>query len=174
MLRLEGLPQVKLKGRQIPKFMVNINYMENLQTKLEEKITKPIMSVENPRRLFLGVVIAAIILGILTGYTLSTKNSGLKVSSLVTGKAQSAQVDTRTFKDFAEGTIKAKTAPSDPSEYIEGTHALVREGAVPVALTSSVVDLSKYEGKKVKVYGETQKALKEGWLMDVGKVEEVK
>ena len=27
--------------------------------------------------------------------------------------------------------------------------------------------------KKVKVYGETQKAIKEGWLMDVGKVEEI-
>ncbi len=51
---------------------------------------------------------------------------------------------------------------------------LVRDGAVPVALTSSVVDLSQYEGKKVKVYGETQKAIKEGWLMDVGKVEEAK
>jgi len=38
-------------------------------------------------------------------------------------------------------------------------------------LTSSVVDLSQYEGKKVKVLGETQKAIKEGWLMDVGKVE---
>ena len=43
-----------------------------------------------------------------------------------------------------------------------------------MALTSSVVDLTKYEGKKVKVFGETQKALKEGWLMDVGKVEEIK
>ncbi|KKS13460.1 MAG: hypothetical protein UU67_C0024G0017 [Candidatus Daviesbacteria bacterium GW2011_GWB1_41_5] len=59
----------------------------------------------------------------------------------------------------------------DPSEYVEGTHILVRDGAVPVALTSSVVDLSEYEGKKVKVFGETQKAIKEGWLMDVGKVE---
>ena len=28
-------------------------------------------------------------------------------------------------------------------------------------------------GKKVKVYGETQKAIKEGWLMDVGRVEEI-
>ena len=51
---------------------------------------------------------------------------------------------------------------------------MVREDAVPVALTSSVVDLSKYEGKKIKVHGETQKALKEGWLMDVGKVDEIK
>ncbi len=141
---------------------------------MEEKITKPLVTVENPMRTILGVVIAALVLGTLTGYILSTKNNGSSVSSLVAGSAKTAQQDTRTFKDFAEGTIKAKPTPSDPSEYVEGTHTLVREGAVPVALTSSVVDLSQYEGKKVKVFGETQKALKEGWLMDVGKVEETK
>ncbi|MBI2019277.1 hypothetical protein HYS95_01240 [Candidatus Daviesbacteria bacterium] len=150
-------------------------------TQINEKITggdriaKPLSTVENPGRLLLSVVIVAVILGTLTGYVLSTKNSGSKVSPLAAGgTAKSAQSDTRTFKDFAQGTLKAKPEPSDPGEYVEGTHNLIREGAVPVALTSSVIDLSKYEGKKVKVYGETQKALKEGWLMDVGKVEEVK
>lgn len=138
---------------------------------MEEKITKPVITAENPMRTILGVVIAALILGTLTGYILSTKNTGV---SLSTGTAKSAQQDTRTFRDFAEGVIKAKPQPSDATEYTEGTHMLVREGAMPVALTSSVVDLSKYEGKKVKIYGETQKALKEGWLMDVGKVEETK
>lgn len=141
---------------------------------MEEKITKPLVSVENPTRTILGVVIAALILGTLTGYILSTKNNGSVTSSLVAGNAKSAQQDTRTFKDFAQGTLKARPQPKDPSEYVEGTHMLVREGAVPVALTSSVVDLSQFEDKKVKVFGETQKAFKEGWLMDVGKVEEVK
>ncbi|MBI2329837.1 hypothetical protein HYU94_00400 [Candidatus Daviesbacteria bacterium] len=141
---------------------------------IEEKITKPLGNVENPMHIISGVAIAAVILGILTGFILSTKGNNRKVSSLSVGTAKSAQQDTRTFKDFAEGTIKAKPQPEDPSEYTEGTHMLIREGAVPVALTSSVVDLSKYEGKKVKVYGETQKALKEGWLMDIGKVEETK
>lgn len=148
--------------------------MEGLPAKLGEKITRPVATIENPMHLILGIVIAALILGTLTGYILSTKNKGSTVSSLVTEKAKTAQQDSRTFKDFAEGTLKAKPAPSDPSEYTEGTHMLVREGAVPVALTSSVVDLSQYEGKKVKVFGETQKAIKEGWLMDVGKVEKVK
>ncbi|MCR4305940.1 MAG: hypothetical protein NUV73_02550 [Candidatus Daviesbacteria bacterium] len=140
---------------------------------MEEKITKPLISVGNPSRTILGVVIAALVLGTLTGYVLSTKNSGSQVSSLVAGKPKSAQQDTRTFRDFAEGTIKLKAQPKGSEEYTEGTHLLVREGAVPVALTSSVVDLSEYEGKKVKVLGETQKALKEGWLMDVGRVEEI-
>ena len=145
--------------------------MGNLQTKLEEKITKPLMSVDDPKRLLLGIVIAALVLGTLTGYILSTKDNSSKLSPPVIGTAKSAQQDTRTFKDFAEGTMKTKPQPSVGSDYSEGTHMLVREGAVPVALTSSVVDLSQYEGKKVKVFGETQKALKEGWLMDVGKVE---
>jgi len=145
----------------------------DLQTKVEEKITKPISKIKNPMRLLLGVVIAALVLGTLTGYTLTTKGSS-KVSPLSLGTAKNPQQDTKTFKDFAEGTVKVKPAPSDPSEYTEGTHMLIRQGGVPVALTSSVVDLSIYEGKKVKVFGETQKALKEGWLMDVGKVEEIK
>lgn len=156
-------------------FMININNtMEKLQTEAEEKIAKPIATPENPMRTILGVVIAAIVLGTLTGYILSTKKSDTKVSSPVAAKPQTAQADTRTFKDFAEGTLKAKPQPSGLLEYVEGTHTLIRTGAVPVALTSSVVDLSKYEGKKVKVFGETQKALKEGWLMDVGRVEEIR
>lgn len=141
----------------------------------EEKLTKPILRVDNPTRLLLGVVISAVVLGIISGYVLSTKggNGNLTGASLLTGAPKTAQQDTSTFKDFAEGIIKAKPQPSN-GEYTEGTHILNRVGAVPVALTSSVVDLSKYEGKKVKVYGETQKALKEGWLMDIGKVEEIK
>lgn len=140
---------------------------------IREKITKPLNFVQNPAKLILGVASLAIILGILTGYILSTKNNVAGISPL-SGTAKTAQQDTRTFKDFAEGTIKAKPQPSDPEEYSEGTHLLMRDNAVPVAITSSVIDLSQYEGKKVKVYGETQKALKEGWLMDVGKIEEVK
>lgn len=148
----------------------------DVQSQFADKITKPLTNSENPMRLILGVIIAALILGSITGYVMSTKNGGggsLKSAALSVGAPKSAQQDTRTFKDFAIGTVKAKPLPSD-GEYTEGTHTLIRDGAVPVALTSSVVDLSQYEGKKVKVFGETQKALKEGWLMDVGKVEEVK
>ena len=146
--------------------------MKQLQTEVEEKITKPII-LEDPKRLLLGVTTIAVILGIISGYILSTKGSA-KLSNLpAVGTPKTPQQDTRTFRDFAEGVLKVKPQPSS-DEYSEGTHVLVREGAVPVALTSSVVDLSSYEGKKVKIYGETQKALKEGWLMDVGKVEEIK
>lgn len=140
----------------------------------EVKITKPLLTVDNPTRLLLGVVIAAVVLGTISGYVLSTKGSKGSAGALLSvGAPKTAQQDASTFKDFAEGVIKVKASPKS-GEYTEGTHTLERTGAVPVALTSSVVDLSQYEGKKVKVYGETQKALKEGWLMDVGKVEEIK
>lgn len=145
------------------------------ETAKVEKITKSFISADDPKRLLLIIVVASISLGILSGYILSNKNKGgLTSAGLTLTTAKNPQSDTKTFRDFAEGTLRARSQPSDPSEYIEGTHFLERQGGVPVALTSSVVDLSKYEGKKVKVFGETQKALKEGWLMDVGKIEEVK
>lgn len=139
----------------------------------ETKLTKTFSS-SDPVRLLITVIAVSVVLGALSGFVLSNKGSGNLTSPNLGIPAKNAQSDTRTFRDFAEGEIKARPQPSDPQEYAEGTHTLERQGAVPVALTSSVVDLSKYEGKKVKVYGETQKALKEGWLMDVGKVEEIK
>lgn len=141
------------------------------------KITKTLVSLDNPKKLLLTIIIVSVVLGVLSGLILANKNKtggSLITANLGALSAKSTQSDTRTFKDFAEGTIKARPLPSDPEEYSEGTHLLERQGAIPVALTSSVVDLSKYEGKKVKVFGETQKALKEGWLMDIGKVEEIK
>lgn len=125
-------------------------------------------------KIFISVVIVAISLGSLTGFLLAkSDNADLTLTATAPEKKPTKpQQDTRTFRDFAEGKIAKKPEPKNGADYSEGTHILVREGAVPVALTSSVVDLSKYEGKKVKVYGETQKAVKEGWLMDVGRVEE--
>ncbi|KKQ09597.1 MAG: hypothetical protein US19_C0012G0031 [Candidatus Daviesbacteria bacterium GW2011_GWB1_36_5] len=119
------------------------------------------------------VLVVSLLGGIGTGYFLST-NSGSKTANQIplNQKPATAQQDSRTFRDFAEGKIVKKPEPKQ-GEYTEGTHLLTRDGAMPVALTSSVVDLSLYETKKVKVFGETQKALKEGWLMDVGKVEEI-
>ncbi len=40
-----------------------------------------------------------------------------------------------------------------------------------VYLTSSIIDLSRFVKKKVKVWGETHAAQHVGWLMDVGRLE---
>ncbi len=134
-----------------------------------EKITKKFFKDASPKRVLLGVLIFSLVLGVLTGYLIAGKRSAAPLA----GQPKNPQQDTRTFRDFAEGTLTARPEPKDPSEYVEGTHLLQRDSTPPVALTSSVVDLSLYEGKKVKVYGETQKALEAGWLMDVGRVEVV-
>lgn len=150
--------------------------METVSSSKISQLTKNFALEDNPSRMLIAIVAISIFLGVITGYILSNKNKGTALNSagVVVQTAKNAHTDTLTFKDFAEGVIKAKVQSGKGTDYSEGTHNLIRDGAVPVALTSSVVDLSKYEGKKVKVYGETQKALKEGWLMDVGKVEELK
>lgn len=128
------------------------------------------LSSLSTNKIFIYILAASIILGIASGTILAKTKSSNLAMPLVNNAPKSAQQDSKTFRDFAEGTIQ-KRPPSQNGEYLEGTHLLIREGATAVALTSSVVDLSLYEGKKVKVLGETQKAIKEGWLMDVGKVE---
>jgi hypothetical protein len=77
--------------------------------------------------------------------------------------------DEKTFKDSAEGYLEAGGVDG------EGSHKLLRAGGISqtVYLTSSVTDLSKFEGMSVKVWGETFKGQKAGWLMDVGRVQVV-
>lgn len=138
---------------------------------MEERVTQRFDNVSKLNRVFLVVLAVAVVAGITTGFTLAKKNSGGSLSGVLVEYPKTAQQDNRTFRDFAEGTIQKKPEAKN-SDYGEGTHILVREVGIPVALTSSVVDLSEYEGKKVKVFGETQKGNKEAWFMDVGKIEE--
>ena len=72
----------------------------------------------------------------------------------------------KTFGDSATGIVKAGGING------EGTHTLEREGGKTqhAALTSSVIDLDLFVGKKVEVKGETNDSNKAGWLMDVGSI----
>lgn len=75
--------------------------------------------------------------------------------------------DTSTvFKDSATGTIEKGSING------VGTHILNREGGATqrASLTSSVVDLDLFIGKKVEVKGETNSSSKTAWLMDVGSI----
>lgn len=144
-----------------------------MESSAKDSLAKPLSLPSKLPKILIGVIVISLIAGSATGYLMANKSGSKSLESTSPDAPKVASQDSKTFRDFAEGTIKAKPEPKDATQYTEGTHMLEREGAVPVALTSSVVDLSIYEGKKVKVYGETQKALKEGWLMDVGKVEEL-
>ena len=112
--------------------------------------------------------------------------SGLVFSSMSKSSQSSAQsIDeenlspeqkqsfNQTFRDEAEGTIESN---EEMDKYAQGTHKLIRPGgeSQTAYLTSSTLDLDEYNGKKVKVFGETFGSSQVGWLMDVGKVEVIK
>jgi hypothetical protein len=73
------------------------------------------------------------------------------------------------FKDNATGYLQAGGFED------EGSHTLMRAGGKSqyVYLTSSVTDLDKFIGMEIRVWGETFRGEKAGWLMDVGRVEVV-
>lgn len=108
------------------------------------------------------------ILGGAAGFGISKLKVGTSSSSQSEKVAQKAGIaDKKTFKDQAEGILKAGGVDG------EGNFHLERPGGISqnVYLTSTTVDLSKYIGRKVRVWGETFQAEKAGWLMDVGLVE---
>lgn len=134
-----------------------------------------------PKWVYPILIIAAIAVGFGVSRALPSQSPSIQVSSgdsLVTNQAtqiaegQEVQVGvlygntSKTFADSATGTIKAGGVNG------EGTHTLEREGGKTqnAALTSSVVDLDLFVGKKVEVKGETNASNKAGWLLDVGSI----
>ena len=119
----------------------------------------------------LVVVVSFRFLGFILSWQNKTSQFNFKGGILNLSSAPKGTIvgsnDTTTFKDTAEGTLKEGGIDG------EGAFHLERPGgdSQNVYLTSSTVDLSKFVGKKIKVWGQTQKAQHAGWLMDVGRVE---
>lgn len=145
----------------------------------EPKVTNPNtnnnMSAIFTKNLFIFLIIA-VVMGGMSGYILSNKKGTAGGNTLTSGSVDSSKItkgivvgsnDTKTFKDTATGSLKEGGING------EGQFHLVRPGGASqnVYLTSSSVDLSKFVNKKIKIWGETQKAQYAGWLMDVGRVE---
>ena len=136
-------------------------------------------STKKPRGkiLFWVLAVVVVVLGVVVGRSLAGGGNGTVAQQTATTAPNSAakiQVgavygsnDTKTFNDTAEGTV-AKGGIDG-----EGQYHLVRPGGESqyVYMTSSVVDLSLFLNRKVKVWGETQKAQSAGWLMDIGRVQ---
>ena len=136
------------------------------------------LMTQKTKKTFIIICSIAILAGVLTGFgafKLQNKNGAVTQMENVTvetaagvknGDVFGVQ-DKDTFADNATGYIEAGGISG------EGSHKLLREGgdSQTVALTSSVVDLDKLVGFEVKLYGETHKAEKAGWFMDVGRVE---
>ncbi len=155
--------------------------MEEKKAEESSTETKPIMNSfdENKESFFnsklLIVLVVVAVLGIGTGYFFAKKAGVINVASLKNSGGSSSvpkgtivgSSDTKTFKDEVEGVLEEGGFEG------EGQYHLVRPGgdSQNVYLTSSIIDLSRFVKKKVKVWGETHAAQHVGWLMDVGRLE---
>lgn len=119
------------------------------------------------------LLLVMILLGVVTGGLISGKSlfrkgevKGVIPESEIAKGKEFGSRDAASFKDTATGVVEAGGISG------EGTHKLLREGgpSQTVYLTSSVLDLDQFIGKKIQAWGETFKAQKAGWLMDVGKI----
>lgn len=152
--------------------------MEEIKTETDP-VVKPLVkpgSGFNPkmdRRLYLALLIP-VILGIISGFIFYKRNTAGTIRlagqdvQVVNTPTEEGVKDASTFKDTTTGTLQE----NDGKITTEGTSILIRDGGSSqnVYLTSSVIDLSKYDGKKVQVWGETLQGQKAGWLMDVGRI----
>ena len=128
---------------------------------------------KNPMFLQILVAVIVVLAGVGSGYLLASGNApgalGGKIETApgaeVTEEGTGIK-DEKTFRDKAEGTLEKGGIEG------EGTHHLTRPGGASqnVYLTSSVIDLDDFLGKKVEVWGETFTGQKAGWLMDVGRI----
>lgn len=177
-------------GNSLPQDVIGTSY-EEAYTYQNTVTSTPIaqtnqehntMSKKSTSKSLLIFAIVAIIAGVATGYggsmltasenadagTATSDESIQKVAgdSVKKGDVFGSQ-NSEAFKDTAEGYLESGGLDG------EGSHSLLRPGGETqtVYLTSSITDLDKLVGMEVKVWGETFKGQKAGWLMDVGRIE---
>ncbi len=140
----------------------------------------PLKLPKESKIIYIVIVVVAIISGFWISRFLPTRQSvvdsnidtskNIEAAKIIEGQEIKTGVTygnlSQNFSDSAVGTIKAGGVNN------EGTHTLLRDGGVTqnAALTSSVVDLDLFVGKKVQVSGETNDSNKVGWFMDVGSI----
>ena len=121
--------------------------------------------------------VLVVLLGVGTGWFLTGSRE-------TTGGGEQAVVSQEKNVDIGNGVVELGEAgeKADEAEGVlaegglkgEGTYRLERDGgdARTVCLTSTVIDLQSFVGKKVKVWGETISPIACPWLMDVVKIKE--
>jgi len=140
----------------------------------KEKLVKELDKNKKLEALSIPIVIVffvvALLIGVGSGYLLAQKEGPATSSKSRTTESTKEAVgvlDKKEFPDSADGTLRKGGIDG------EGNFHLERKGgdSQNVYLTSSTIDLSKFVGKKVKVWGQTFTGQKAGWLMDVGFLE---
>jgi len=117
---------------------------------------------------------AVVILGVAGAWLISSKlmkssSSGVKVPGSVVTSTSAGMLDPNTKYDTATGNLKDGGIKGEGTEHLEGDNGPSHF----VYLTSSVVDLSGFVGKKVQVWGLTEASKYAPWLMDVAKIQVV-
>lgn len=119
-----------------------------------------------------GIGIGVVVLGVVVGTLVGKKNAKVAGATIegdkkvVQTENEVGSTDMQTFGDTATGKIEEGGLGND------GTHKLIRDGgpSQTVYLISSIVDLDQFVGKTVQIWGQTIKAQKASWLMDVGRL----
>jgi hypothetical protein len=135
---------------------------------VEEHVAQKLDISSTHTKLFISIIAVAVLLGVGTGYYLSTQSGNSPTqASTVTVKTPTVTTNAADCKDTAEGLLTKK----DAADTSEGEYQLKMSTGTIIALTSSSTDLSNYVNKNVKICGQTQEAIKAKWLIDVVKVE---
>lgn len=101
------------------------------------------------------------------GSSSSSSSDPVTANGITVNKGDVIGSEASDFKDSAEGILREGGIDG------EGAFHLERPGgeSQAVYLTSSVLDLTPFVGRTVKVWGQTQAARSAGWLMDVGRLQ---
>jgi hypothetical protein len=144
---------------------------------------KPLMTKMNTKKnKWMAPVLSILVVlaGVGTGWFLSGANAKTGSSTANTSTQQKdavKQSDTEAGMEDTSGFEKESPIGKLVKGGIdgEGQYHLERDGGPSqnVYLTSTVIDLASFEGKKIQVWGNSLSGKKAGWLMDVGKVKVV-
>ena len=146
----------------------------NFNQPVNQNEAPKLASTQNSNKKIIGLMMGLILLGVATGYGifyLKQPKTPQKLSTATEENLKKGNVfgieGNWEMKIIPEGTLVKGGIDG------EGSHHLLREGgeSQTVYLTSSIIDLSLFVDKQVKVWGQTFEAQKAGWLMDVGRLE---
>lgn len=138
----------------------------------EQKVVHklPESNLSKMKSIIIGLIV--IVAGIGTGYLLSGAKAQTGGPTPTSNVAQdnAPQVNEEVFSDKSIGILHQGGIEGEGTHYLDTGAGKEKY----VYLLSTVLDLDSFVGKKVEVQGQTLAAEHAGWLMDVGKIKEVK
>ena len=166
-------PSTNPPASEVNKGPTVVNMPTNNQPVLRSFSNNQQGATKKPFMTLVAIGLAVVFAGIATGWAIAKVEGPSTGSDKVSVKegdlaADEAGLDDESMfeKDTPEGVLVEGGLDG------EGTHHLDRGAGEDkkVYLTSSVINLDNFVGKKVRVWGNTIAAQHAPWLMDVGKI----